>query len=420
VVAASTPHLGDAATRRIRTLAGEITDWNAVAELADACRALPILHDRLRRSGATLPESVATRLQQAYMANTARTAGMVRSLAVVMDALDAAGIPAVTFKGPTLAQLAYSDPGVRQFDDLDIVVPPRHLREAKRIAEGQGYAEVLELPPGVELSAFRPSKPYILRHADGSHDIDLTTDVFHDYFSFRFPATKLWSSHQDVIVDDQPLRTVSLDVLFLYLCLHGSKHLWSRPAWSADVAGLLFRAREQIDWGNVRKLAQDGDGLRMLQLGVALAGRFYDAPLPQEHEEWLRPSPLVAEVADRIERRQRETIGQPERDSVERLRIHLSLRARLRSRLRYLLVRGLTPSYNDWRALRLPAALFPLYYVVRPFRLLAGLITRRGRRNPPLFPGCNHRTRHQHRHTPSPRSFGPVWTASRQTGGPAH
>jgi hypothetical protein len=51
------------------------------------------------------------------------------------------------------------------------------------------------------------------------------------------------------------------------------------------------------------------------------------------------------------------------------VRYHLAAQDGAAGRLRYLARLALTPSYSDWRAVRLPAPLFPLYYGVRPFRL---------------------------------------------------
>jgi hypothetical protein len=54
------------------------------------------------------------------------------------------------------------------------------------------------------------------------------------------------------------------------------------------------------------------------------------------------------------------------------LRVQDSTRGRLRHFLRMLWV----PSEEDWESLALPAALYPLYYVVRPFRLLGKHVLR--------------------------------------------
>jgi len=377
LVAASAPQLDSAKRARIVDLASSITEWDEVLDLGDACRALPILHDRLACCAADkVPAPILERLEQAHLANTTRTAAMVRCLSAAIQALNHAGIPAVAYKGPTLAQLAYDSPGLRQFDDLDILVPGKQFGEAKSVLETQDYAEILGLPSHLATSSRRRSKPCILRHRDGSHDIDLSSRLLHNYFSFRIPAADLWQAMDTVQLDGCTLRTVSVSVLLLYLCAHGSKHLWARPAWIADVAGLLSRQQAAIDWRIVKRLALKADGIRMLQLGVALAGRNYGAPVPDTEVSWLTPSETVSELADKIMVRQRASAGQPEKDDWERARFHLALHCRVRSRLRYLFVRGLTPSYNDWRSLHLPPPLFPLYVPYRIGRLIIRMLRR--------------------------------------------
>jgi hypothetical protein len=38
-------------------------------------------------------------------------------------------------------------------------------------------------------------------------------------------------------------------------------------------------------------------------------------------------------------------------------------------RIRYLADRAVSPTLEDWEAMPLPASLFPLYFITRPFRL---------------------------------------------------
>ncbi len=377
ILASATPHYDNTARLTIARLAGEVSNWDRILELACASRSMPILHQRLAAAAADrVPPSILTQLERAHLANAARTTAMTRGLADAMQALKDAGIPALTYKGPTLAQLAYEDPGVRQYDDLDILVPAKHLGEARSVLERRGYTEILELPAHVAASTLRSSTSHILRHRDGTHDIDLSSGLLHDYFSFRIPPADLWRSALMVDLDGRSLPTFPIGILLLYLCVHGSKHLWVRPTWVADVAGLLFRQEKNIDWRTVRRMALESDGVRMLQLGVELAARVYNVTIPPDAAPWLAPSHPVSVLADRIMTRQRACAGQPEQDDWERVRFHLALRQRVRSRLRYLLVRSLAPSPNDWRSLRLPPSLWPLYI---PYRL--GRLTLRGLRH---------------------------------------
>jgi hypothetical protein len=51
----------------------------------------------------------------------------------VVDALHAAGIPALLLKGAALVETVYPDPAQREMLDLDILVPGEQLDEASSV-----------------------------------------------------------------------------------------------------------------------------------------------------------------------------------------------------------------------------------------------------------------------------------------------
>ena len=51
-------------------------------------------------------------------------------------------------------------------------------------------------------------------------------------------------------------------------------------------------------------------------------------------------------------------------------RFYLHSRERLRDRLDYFWDQAFIPKQEDWRSMPLPVALYPLYYLLRPLRLL--------------------------------------------------
>ena len=58
----------------------------------------------------------------------------------------------------------------------------------------------------------------------------------------------------------------------LMLCMHGSKHVWSRLIWICDVAQLLISSPD-LDWKEVIEEANQSGLWRSLALGVLLAHR---------------------------------------------------------------------------------------------------------------------------------------------------
>jgi hypothetical protein len=61
---------------------------------------------------------------------------------------------------------------------------------------------------------------------------------------------------------------------------------------------------------------------------------------------------------------------------LERNRFWLAARDGVADRAASLWLRLWTPTVNDWRFARLPDALYPLYYLVRPVRLVWHALTR--------------------------------------------
>jgi hypothetical protein len=168
-----------------------------------------------------------------------------------------------------------------------------------------------------------------------------------------------------------------LETLLLFLCVHGSRHLWLRPAWVADIAGLLMQRGSDIDWHKIMGLADKTDSVRMLALGVLLAADDYGADMPRDLDVIVEDDRNIRQLLADIKEYRLRVAGQAERDDIERLRYHLRMRQRLSVRLRYLLSRGFRPSPNDWRAISLPPLLYPLYWLIHPVRLAARLACRR-------------------------------------------
>jgi hypothetical protein len=63
------------------------------------------------------------------------------------------------------------------------------------------------------------------------------------------------------------------------LCMHGSKHRWSKLLWICDVARLLA-SRPGLDWRMVIQEAKRTGLWRSLALGVLLANRIAEAEVP--------------------------------------------------------------------------------------------------------------------------------------------
>jgi len=366
-------HFNGAAAESLSRTTQAIQDWDAVLNHAQKQRLGPLLYTCLRNHADGVPVSVIKNLERLYVTNVARQTRLTDEMFRVLHAFRSAGLDAIPFKGPTLANLLYDDPTVRPYDDLDFILSPANLKSARDLLSQHGYTWTARVPQAAEADMIRGGGAYIMQHNKGKWQVDLATSIAHDYFSLNLPATALSHGQQSVTIENQTAHTLSSEFLFLMLCAHGTKHLWQRLAWIADVAAFIT-SRHAPDWKALSELAEHCGARKMLCLAVALAESVCKVEPPTQMRALIESEKDIRELTAQVEAGNRTvTHGIPE-DDLSRLRIHLSARERLRDRLRYLVIRGIKPSYNDWRSMPLPRCMFPVYYITRPVRLALAAI----------------------------------------------
>jgi hypothetical protein len=107
-----------------------------VLEMASYHRVGGAAYQRLRPL--PIPESLASGLREMYREAVDRHLQTVWVLGRIGPVLDASGALWTVVKGPVLVELVYGDPGLRTYQDLDLLVEPRYLKEVVRQLELTG------------------------------------------------------------------------------------------------------------------------------------------------------------------------------------------------------------------------------------------------------------------------------------------
>lgn len=136
---AATRRARDAQCSEAQTVA-EHVNWSALANQLRARRLLPLLGERIAalvtdRASAEFEAAV----HDAIAVATAQDRFQESVTIQLLDALIAAGVPALAVKGPMLGKLLYGRPGRRPSADIDLLVRREQLSDAIRIAVGIGY-----------------------------------------------------------------------------------------------------------------------------------------------------------------------------------------------------------------------------------------------------------------------------------------
>ncbi|MBS7538150.1 nucleotidyltransferase family protein [Ancylobacter lacus] len=281
----------EARDAEIRALAAQAPVWPAVLALVARHRVAGLVRAALAAAGVAPPREAERRLAMETLdirrQNLRNAAETVR----LQARFDAAGIPAVFFKGTTLGQQAYASQDLKHSKDIDVIVPPEHLRRAAALLEEDGY---LLWQPRERLDDAQWRQTLLLGKevALCAPDSDLQVELH--WRLARHPRLLAGLDANAATVEvDLPgfgrARAFAPEDLFACLCVHGTSHAWARLKWLADLQALVAGHDAEA----LRALHRHAGGLGVgafATVALELCRRLWGLDLPDE---------LTAEIAAR-------------------------------------------------------------------------------------------------------------------------
>jgi hypothetical protein len=345
---------------RINATIARGIDWQLFLRTAHRHGVPSLVYHRLRDTGVSaVPPSAIDLLRRSFQETTWRNTLHTAELTRVLDLLAAHGIDAVPFKGPVLAILVYENVAMRQFSDLDLLVRPHERIQAREVLLGDGYTMYDGWSHVHELNY-----EYTLVGTRGGVRLDVHWKLFPQAV-LPVKPDKLRQRLAEVRIGDRTVRTFSPGDTLLILCAHADTHAWDRLKWISDIAQLVT-SHPDLDWGEAVEVADSAGSERLLLLGLRLADDLLGAVPPEPVMSRARTDRHVTRLASRVSERLFESAA----SDVEADREKSLLQLMSRERLWHKLWLAATPNESDWEMMRLPKLLSPLYYVIRPFRLL--------------------------------------------------
>ncbi|MCE8034672.1 nucleotidyltransferase family protein [Halomonas sp. MCCC 1A11057] len=361
-------------------LCSRIEDWTELTCLAQDTFVLPLVYHHLSRlSPPSLPQNQMAQLRSQCLMSVAQNLGIAaEQKRLVHELLVPLDVPYLFFKGPALAARYYDDPGMRCCGDIDLLVPRSRMPDLLAAALQSGYQP--SDPPwltsdrtALDFAVGRQSVINILTPAG----IEVEVHCQLDKQAALYDTEALLAARETLQAGDTTLHVMPTNELFVYLCLHNTRHYWSHLHWLVDLDALQrhpdFNLTAVYACARKRGLTSTVDA--SLELNSALA------------------NPDLDEAIDKLSRQGRELYQACLTTLQGGLEAELTLRRkrpapefafdwqttrhyRIRSRLRRW-VQPFRPSYFDYASRPLPPGWQWLYYVTHPCRKLRSLITSR-------------------------------------------
>ena len=309
---------------------------------------------------------------------------MMAQLRAILRRLNAAGIPVILLKGAALIETVYQRAALRPMSDLDLLVRREDVARVVETLGSLGFSPdryerrdgaLSDFENEIMLSKTKPPGGLVEIHwslLDSPHH---QARIAMDWF---------WQTARECEVGQARAGVLSPEALLLHLCAHGwlQHHGASRLLWLHDVAEVLARYHEQIDWGVVIDRARQYDMVLALRETLMTMVRDWGACIPDDallEVRDMEPSHGECAAVDRL--------AAAQRSSAAEFWYDLAAMSDWRARCAYA-GGALVPSatYMRWRYSVRAWCLVPLYYPYRWILALRGLVGSARLGHPPTEP----------------------------------
>jgi hypothetical protein len=349
----------------IKVLLQQNLDWEYLITTAKLHGVAPLLYTNLMKIGSeAVPKDKLEKLQKFVQTKTKRNLYLVIELIRLIELFKSHHILAIPYKGVVLAAAVYGDLSLRQFVDIDFLVPRQHYLKAQKQLMAQGY-----LPPAQNEVDWERS----FVHPQRKVGIDLHQGLTPDYLPFHIDFQALWQRLELVSVGGTQVKSFSPEDLLIVLCVQLAKD----SQWTAEVLIKICDIAEvlrvyQLNWHIVWQRCVKLGTKRILLFSLCVVYEMLEVELPDLIRQKIQADNIAQKAAAQVYQEffQRSEQSFRERTYKERVFLRNLARERWQDKISYFFKSVVTPNEQEFSLLHLPKQLFFLYYLFRPIRLI--------------------------------------------------
>jgi hypothetical protein len=348
-------------------------NWMKVKKIAVSHNVLPLLYRLLSNLGESLvPQEEMIQIKSFYRNIALKNLRHAQNLHRVIELLSANGIAVIPFKGLALSVQAYGDLSLRNFCDLDLLIQTKDFCKIYDVLTAAGFRSHFPLTNRMKRywMVFRKDSEFI----DGTNILDVHHQMTQGPRRLSLKE-KIWQNQCTVDLLSREIPVLSPEHSLLTLCIHGTKNQWRTLSITADIAHLISR-HPGLNWQTLVSDAKEIGCLRMLCVGLQLSRQVCGLELPDGIPELVQKDLKANKLASKY---LHQMLNIKCTGKTGKLYETLALIQSMDSfgpRVKYLAYFAFIPTPMDWKFIKLPEFLYPLYHLIRPFRLLVKLISR--------------------------------------------
>ena len=314
--------------------------------------------------------AILKRHSKVYLGNVGRNMQVTQNMIHLLDLLKEKGIPAIPFKGPVIAVQAYGDIGLRSFCDIDLLIRPGDFHRVYELMESAGYQSLKSIIADMKSVWSRTRRNFEFQKGNLLIDFHQQVTTGPGFLELKVQ----WDKLSSVDLNGREVPCLCLEDTILMLAMHGTHHGWNILKYVADFAHLVHTHKDEINWEKLERKARKMGVLRMVLIGIYLGHDFCGLAVPPRIKENI----IKDRIADKLVAYFKSRVMAPQKSGlIPQTALPRSMDT-WRHQLRYLSYYIFTPTNLDLLSIRLPMFFYPLYFIMRPIRLVSNLV--RGRK----------------------------------------
>jgi len=268
---------------RLDELIPTIRDWEVFTKMAIDRAAAPLIVDKLfKLSNAGLfPEKVLRNLKQASLRTLTRNMLLTEHFRQVIRALTEAGVPVIALKGSMLSEWLYGNINLRQFSDLDLLVPQEKGLDAVAILDKMGYVQ-----DNLIMSEFINENTFIVHYKPmikNGVSVEIHIRIHSETEPYQVDLQDMWQHAVPLKLHGVEALGFSPEDLLMHLCIHLDKHFivgQFQFTCLYDIVNMLNHKGELLNWDLFEKKCIQANAVSVTYKYLLLVQKYLNGNLP--------------------------------------------------------------------------------------------------------------------------------------------
>jgi hypothetical protein len=365
-------------TQDIRDSIFRIKDWKNFISLSYSHGIFPLVYRGLKNFDDLVPKDILTVMKFKYMDILKQNMLMTSELIKVLKILEENNIEAITFKGPSLSHLAYGDVISRQYVDLDILVEEKNLIKTQDILKKLEYFTKYKLEDYQINNLKNVVHDISFINKLNSINLELHWTLSSGEFFINLEKLNYLQDKKKYIINNNEINIFSTEKLFIYLCVHGYKHLWERIEWLIDIYYLL--EKNNLDIRKIIEMSKLIDADRIVLSTLIICNKIFDLEIKLDNSLLQNKrlnkftDNMIGKIFDNY------LVVSEKNHSKQLSMIQLYFLKTKDNRLKYLKTL-FKPTEKDYEKIKISSKFHFIYYLLRPFNIFSKSVSQKFNKN---------------------------------------